>query len=242
MTRDVQNRRASILVVEDDENILNLLSAYLESAGHRVATLRDGKAGLAAALNEPFDLCVLDVMLPGLGGTEMALRLRAARREMPILFLTALGAETDILKGFDAGADDYIDKPFSPRVLLVRIDAILRRIDGPGEVSGKTLRVGPFEIDEDHPTCRVNQRRVTLTPHEHRILRKLLTRPDRVFDRSTLVATLYGNEVAVGPKAIDVHIHNLRAKLGPEAGELIKTVRGFGYVFSLMHDRIESDV
>lgn len=223
---------ASILVVEDDENILNLLSAYLESAGHEVVTATDGVAGLKSALKDQFDICILDVMLPHTAGTEIAAAMREKRNETPILFLTALGNEADILRGFGAGADDYMVKPFSPRELLVRIEAILRRNQARQPDQGLKLEFGPIELDGVQPNCRVNGTYVQLTPHEYRILRQLLGHPNRVFERSSLVASIYGNENAVSPKAIDVHVHHLRTKLGEEVGQMIKTVRGFGYRFS----------
>ncbi len=222
----------SILVVEDDENILNLLSAYLESAGHHVVTASDGEAGLSQALKGAFDICILDVMLPHKSGTEIAAALRDAGSATPILFLSALGNETDILRGFGVGADDYMVKPFSPRELLVRIEAILRRGPARQAASEQTLEFGPIALDGVQPTCRVKGVTVELTPHEYKILRQLLGRPDRVFERSSLIASLYGNEHAVSPKAIDVHVHHLRAKLGEDVGEMIQTVRGFGYKFA----------
>lgn len=223
---------ASTLVVEDEENILNLLSAYLESAGHRVITASDGNVGLEKALNGAFDICILDVRLPNKTGTEIAAAMRVSGCDTPILFLTALGSEADILRGFGVGADDYLVKPFSPRELLVRIEAILRRTSG--QYTDRNLRhdFGPIQLDDDQPNCRVNGTSVELTPHEYRILRQLIGRPNRVFERSSLIAGIYGNETAISPKAIDVHVHNLRAKLGDEAGAMIQTIRGFGYKLS----------
>ena len=221
--------RAKVLVVEDDENILNLLSAYLENEGHDVVVCTDGQAGLDTALAEQFDLYILDVMLPNMNGTEIARTLRYASSTTPVLFLSALGREADVLDGFAAGADDYVIKPFSPRELLVRIDAILRRSSSCEAPADSAFEVGPIRLDIEQPVCIVLGRAVTLTPYEHRILKRLLERPGRVLDRGQLVATLYGNACAVSPKAIDVHVHNLRAKLGDEAGRLIETVRGFGY-------------
>ena len=231
----------SILVVEDDENILNLLSAYLESAGHQVVTATDGEDGLQAALKQAFDICILDVMLPRKSGTEIASAMRDAGKGTPILFLTALGNEADILRGFGAGADDYMVKPFSPRELLVRIEAILRRTPARQADPEPILSFGPIQLDEAQPSCQVNGAPVELTPHEYRILRQLLGHPNRVFERSSLIASLYGNEYAVSPKAIDVHVHHLRAKLGDEAGDMIQTVRGFGYKFSPGTDELKTD-
>lgn len=231
----------SILVVEDDQNILNLLSAYLESAGHKVVTATDGDQGLRIALTDDFDICILDVMLPHKAGTEIASAMREHGSDTPILFLTALGNEADILRGFGVGADDYMVKPFSPRELLVRIEAILRRTPTYRPDKAFKLEFGPIQLDDTQPYCRVNGKSVELTPHEYRILRQLLGHPNRVVERSSLIASLYGNENAVSPKAIDVHVHHLRAKLGDEAGETIQTVRGFGYRFSPRADKVNSD-
>ena len=231
------NPCTTILVVEDDENILNLLSAYLVSAGHEVVAAMDGDTGLENALKDDFDICILDVMLPHKSGIEIASALRRTGSTTPILFLTALGNEADILRGFGVGADDYMVKPFSPRELLVRIEAILRRQPARQPDQEPKLEFGPIQLDNAQPNCRVNGTPVELTPHEYRILRQLLGRPNRVFERRSLIANLYGNENAVSPKAIDVHVHHLRAKLGDEAGEMIQTVRGFGYRFSPQSDK-----
>lgn len=218
---------ANTLVVEDDANILNLLSAYLESAGYRVVAASDGETGLQKALSETFDICVFDEMLPNRSGSDIAIAMRKVGIETPILFLSALSSEADIIRGFGAGGDDYVVKPFSPRELLVRVDAILRRSSSNASIC--TQGEGPIQLADDQPTCMVNGDAVELTPHEYRILRQLLSQPNRVLERGSLIATLYGNEYAVSPKAIDVHVHHLRAKLGSEVGALIKTVRGFGY-------------
>ena len=223
----------SVLVVEDDENILNLLSAYLESAGYAVVTATDGNQGLQRALERVFDICVLDVMLPGKNGTAIAAAMRKAGLDTPILFLTALGTEGDILRGFDVGADDYIVKPFSPRILLVRIGAILKRMQDRQPTANLMTTQGPIKLDNTQPVCLVNDTPVDLTPHEYRILRQLIKRPERVFERRSLISAIYGNEDSVSPKAIDVHVHHLRMKLGKEAGDMIQTVRGFGYKFSI---------
>jgi len=224
---------AKVLVVEDDENILNLLSAYLESAGHTVVAHQDGETGYSAALTDTFDMCIFDVMLPNKTGIEIAEAMRDHGTETPVLFLTALGAETNVLQGFEAGADDYVVKPFSPRELNVRIQAILRRSQtstaGRNVGRNDVLEVGPLKLDVEQPTCDLSGQSISLTPYEHKILRRLLEQPRRVISRSQLISLLYGNDFAVGPKAIDVHVHNIRAKLGQEVGDMIETVRGFGY-------------
>lgn len=229
---DIIKPVANTLVVEDEINILNLLSAYLESAGHGVETASTGSAGLEKAMTSDFDICIFDVMLPGKSGTEIAAAMRAAGDRTPVLFLTALGNETDILNGFAVGADDYIVKPFSPRELLVRVEAILRRSAAKTPGQGHLFSAGPIRLDDSQPICNVDGAPVDLTPHEYRILRHLLGRPNRVFERGSLIAAIYGNEDAVSPKAIDVHVHHLRAKLGRDAGAMIQTVRGFGYKFA----------
>ena len=223
---------ARVLVVEDEQNILNLLSAYLESAGHHVVRASDGGEGLKIALGADFDICILDVMLPSRSGVEIAEAIRGAGRDTPILFLTALGNEADILRGFGAGADDYIVKPFSPRVLLVRIEAILRRHQNGLAHQDQPLSCGPVQLDKTQPLCLFEGEPVELTPHEYRILRELVLHPGRVMGRHSLIASIYGDQDTVGPKAIDVHVHHLRAKLRDDAGEMIQTVRGFGYKFS----------
>ncbi|MDJ0639120.1 MAG: response regulator transcription factor [Paracoccaceae bacterium] len=225
---------AHTLVVEDDANILNLLSAYLESAGHTVVAASDGDTGLQKALNETFDICVFDEMLPNRSGSDIARAMRKAGIETPVLFLSALSSEADVIRGFGVGGDDYVIKPFSPRELLVRVDAILRRCSTNASVVEHSE--GPIQLADDQPTCMVNGNAVELTPHEYRILRQLLSQPNRVFERGSLIATIYGNEHAVSPKAIDVHVHHLRAKLGSDVGALIKTVRGFGYRYVPMLD------
>ena len=228
----------SVLVVEDDENILNLLSAYLQSAGYRVKTATNGDQGLETALEHSFDICVLDVMLPGKSGTEIAAELRQAGCATPIVFLTARGAEADILEGFGVGADDYMVKPFSPRILLVRLEAILKRAHNTPVPDAQITTHGSIQLDNTQPVCSVNGEPVELTPHEYRILRKLMNHPGRVFERSSLIGSIYGNEHAISPKAIDVHVHHLRSKLGEDTGAMIQTVRGFGYKFVCRSDSV----
>jgi len=154
---------------------------------------------------------------------------RAAGAQTSGLFLTALGTEADVLRGFGVGADDYVVKPFSPRELLVRVDAILRRSALQARPLSDAVGVGPLSLNDAALTCTVGHTPVELTPHEFRILRQLVASPNRVFSRTVLIASLYGTEHAVSPKAIDVHVHHLRAKLGGEVGAMIQTVRGFGY-------------
>ena len=228
--------KAKILVVEDDENILNLLSAYLESAGHEVVEFKDGLTGYKAALTDTFDFCIFDVMLPHKSGVEIVEAMRLQGISTPALFLTALGAESNVLQGFAAGVDDYVIKPFSPRELIVRMQAILRRGQIANACRDDVVEVGPLKLDLEQPTCNLCGQTIALTPYEYKILRCLLEHPSRVLSRGQLITLLYGNDVAVGPKAIDVHVHNLRTKLGDETGSMIETVRGFGYRFAAAGD------
>jgi len=219
---------ARVLVVEDDPNILNLLEAYLSASNFDVVTAARGDDGERLARAGGFDLLLLDVMLPGSTGVEIAAAVRAIGDRTPILFLTARGGEVDILAGFAAGADDYVVKPFSARELMARVKAILARTAAQG-ASASALTSARLEVDEAALVCRVDGQAIELTAHEFRIVSHLVRAPGRVFDRDQLTTVLYPNGEAIGPKAIDVHIHNLRKKLGTELGGAISTVRGFGY-------------
>ena len=175
--------KAQNLVVEDDENILNLLSAYLESAGCEVVAHQDGYVGYKAALTDTFDICILDVMLPNKFGIEIAKAMRAQGTEIPILFLTALGAEANKLKRSDMGTDDYVIKPFSPGELNVRIQAILRRSQMAMANRNDVLEVGLLRLDVLQPNCNVSGQSIQLTPYEHKILRRLVEQPRRILSR-----------------------------------------------------------
>lgn len=227
----METTNARVLVVEDDPNILNLLEAYLSASGFDVVTADRGDDGERLARAGGFDLLLLDVMLPEKTGVEIATAVRAGQDRTPILFLTARGAEVDILEGFAAGADDYVVKPFSARELIARVKAILARAKASASAAPAQAAPGRLSVDEQALTCRVDGALVELTAHEFRILAHLSKAPGRVFDRDQLTTVLYPNGEAIGPKAIDVHIHNLRKKLGADVGAAISTVRGFGYRF-----------
>ncbi len=221
-----------ILVVEDEEDILELVTYTLEREGYRVKGVATGEEGLETAQEWCPDVMVLDLMLPGLDGFELAKRLKRDpdTEEIAILMLTAKDQESDIVAGLELGADDYIPKPFSPRVLLARIRAVLRRLsqepageDAVIEKHGLVIHPGRHEVTAgDEP--------VELTSTEFRILHLLARRPGWVYTRYQIVDEVRGEDYPVTDRSVDVHISGLRKKLG-EYGKYIETVRGVGYRF-----------
>ncbi len=222
-----------VVVVEDDPDILELIEYNLRREGLEVATATNGRSGLAVIGRERPDLVLLDLMLPGLDGLDVCRRLRAVEstRDLPIIIVTARGEEQDVVRGLSAGADDYVHKPFSPRELLARVEAVLRR--GPLREREAERRVtqGPLEIDPVKHRVRVEGRRLEFTPTEFRLLLVLASHPGRVFTRSQLVDRAIGDRVIVIDRNIDVHVRAVRKKLGPHR-DLIETVRGIGYRFA----------
>jgi two-component system alkaline phosphatase synthesis response regulator PhoP len=223
--------RITILVVDDDENLRRLVAAYLESEGYEVEQSADADAAFQRVEKHEPDLILLDLMLPGLSGLEVARRLRA-KRPIPILMLTARGSEDDVLQGFDAGADDYLVKPFSPKVLVARVRAILRR-SGAGlqEEEEKALTVGGISIDRKTREVRVEGREVELTTTEFDLLRVLAEHPGWVYSREELLESVWGYNYLGDSRLVDVHIANLRKKIGddPADPQFVRTVRGVGY-------------
>lgn len=218
-----------ILIIEDESDLAELLDFNLRQAGFAVTVAHDGAEGLAVALAAPPDLVILDLMLPGLLGTEICRRLRGmpVTAGMPILMLTARGEEGDRVAGFEAGADDYVVKPFSVREVVLRVRALLRRgADSPDEV--KALQIGPLRIDVDCHRVSVAGREVELTALEFKLLLTLAERRGRVQSRDGLLQDVWGYQYAGDTRTVDTHITRLRTKLGA-AGGLIRTLRGFGY-------------
>lgn len=219
----------TVLIVEDDSNIVNLLRLYLERDGFAVAAAPDGAAGLQAVEHLRPDFVVLDLMLPHIDGIEVCRRIRA-RSEVPVLMLTARVDEVDRLLGLSIGADDYVTKPFSPREVVARIRTILRRTTRrPVE---RILRRGALAMDVERHHVTIDGREVRLTNVEFRLLQAFLESPERVFSRDALLNRIYANqEAAVVDRAIDVHIGKVREKLGddPTDPRFIATVRGVGY-------------
>lgn len=215
-----------ILVVDDEPKVARLARDYLEKNGFRVLTAADGPAALAMARRERPALIVLDLMLPGLDGREVC---RALRREsdVPIIMLTAMAEESDQIAGLELGADDYIVKPFSPRALVARVRAMLRRTQG--QVKTPTLiRIGDLEVDVAGYTVSLAGNPVHLTPNEFKLLVSLARRPGQTLTREQLMDELYGAALTNIDRSIDSHIKNLRRKL-ENAPLLIETVYGIGY-------------
>jgi two-component system alkaline phosphatase synthesis response regulator PhoP len=231
----------TILVIEDDVQIRRVVEGYLQQAGYRVLTASDGVTGLALALEAKPNLLVLDLMLPGLDGLEVTRRLRAssdpALAQVYILMLTARVEETDRVVGLELGADDYVIKPFSPRELVARVRAALRRLDSPTPLSTtKVLHIGPLWLEPVYRTVTLNGVPVALTSTEFDLLHYLMLHPGRPFTRDQLLTITQpdaAGDVSAYERTIDVHIKNLRQKLGGAGRQsrFVETVQGVGYRF-----------
>jgi len=227
----------TVLIIEDDRNTANLIDLYLKRDGFRALTAGDGEIGLALAEKQHPDLVILDLMLPKLDGWEVCRRLRRAS-EVPVIMLTAREEEVDRVAGLTLGADDYVVKPFSPRELMARVKAVLRRAPRPDPGRKKQLAHADVILDLDKRQVRVGGRPVVLTPHEYAILEALMSAPGRIFTRDELISRLYPRaEATVIDRVVDVHIGKLRQKIEPDASapERILTVRGVGYHFVEEH-------
>jgi two-component system alkaline phosphatase synthesis response regulator PhoP len=220
-----------ILVIEDEERIAQFLERGLIFEGYRVDVAYDGPAGLSLARENPPDLVILDLMLPGMDGLEVCRRIKAdpQTRQIPVVMLTAKGEEADIVAGLELGAEDYITKPFSGRVLAARVRRILRKKTEEPE-PGAVVKVHELTIDPARHEVRVENEPVELTLTEFNILHTLARRPGLVFTRYQIVDAIHGDNYLVTDRAIDVQIVSLRKKLGPCA-KYIETVRGVGYRF-----------
>ena len=218
-----------ILIVEDENDVVDLLTLNLRKAGgFLISKASDGATGLTKARAEKPDLIILDLMLPKIPGLEVCkiLKSEAATRHIPILMLTARAEEIDRVVGLECGADDYVTKPFSPREIVLRIKAILRR--GATEEADDRLSAGPITIDPARHEVLVNGKRVELTSLEFKLLRTLMQRRGRVQERDRLLNEVWGYESVIDTRTVDTHVRRLREKLG-KAGEVVETVRGFGY-------------
>ena len=215
-----------VLVVEDEPAIADLQRMYLTREGFSVHVERDGTAGLSAARRLKPVAIVLDVGLPGLDGTEVCRALRQEGDWVPVLFVTARDEEVDRILGLELGADDYLTKPFSPRELVSRVRAVLRRTQG--QVAQPPLALGPIRLELESRIVTVDGLPVPLTVTEFDLLAALMRKPGRVLSREQLLSQVWGYEAAGGTRTVDVHLGQLRAKLG-SAGELLTTVRGVGY-------------
>ena len=225
--------RKRILVVDDEKDILELLKYNLEKEGYDVLTAGTGRRALDQALRTP-DLIVLDVMMPEMDGWEVCRQLKRDDRtsSIPVIFLTAKGAEIDEVVGLELGAEDYIVKPISLRKLLARIKTVLRRRDTafPKDEQAEILRFGQLEVNVANYTVTINKKEIFFPKKEFETLVYLLKHPDRVLTRDTLLSAVWGSDVVVGDRTIDVHIRRIREKLG-KYGDRIETVKGVGYRF-----------
>lgn len=225
------NESARVLVVEDERDIAALVAYHLTRAGYRVSTASSGDDALETASHERPDLIVLDLMLPGMSGYEVLteLRRRGGLDDVPVILLTARREEADRVKGLELGADDYLTKPFSPKELVLRVAAVLRRVRAPAvAATGRVLSAGPVDVDLEAKRVMVGDHEVPLTPTEYRLLTVLMERRGRVQSRKQLLQAAWDVHADIETRTVDMHIQRLRSKLGP-ASDLIETARGFGY-------------
>jgi len=233
-----QQTPASILVVEDERDIAALVAYHLTKEGYRVRTAGGGDEALTVAGQDRPDLIVLDLMLPGLSGLDVLneLRRRPETSAVPVVVLTAMKEESDRIRGLELGADDYVTKPFSPQELVLRVAAVLRRVQAPSiSGPGRVLRGGPITVEVDAMRVFVDGEDVQLTPTEFRLLVSLLERRGRVQSRQQLLEAAWDVHVRIETRTVDMHVQRLRAKLG-DGGDMIETVRGFGYRFRARAD------
>jgi two-component system alkaline phosphatase synthesis response regulator PhoP len=223
--------KKKVLVVDDESDILDLMTYNLRGEGYDVVTARDGPAALQQASLHP-DLIILDVMMPGLDGYEVCRRLKnnPSTASIPVVFLTARSAEVDEVHGLEIGADDYVQKPISPRKLLARVRAVFRRGEAQEGAANPILTSKNLEINRSSFTVKVKGREVFFPRKEFELLALLVSNRGRVFSREMLLDQVWGGHVVVVDRTIDVHVSRIREKLGDEAG-VIETVKGVGYRF-----------
>lgn len=219
-----------VLVVEDERDILHLVKLYLEKEGYRVSTAATGPDGLKAARSEHPDLLILDLMLPGMDGLEVCKRLRSDQQTatLPIIMLTAKAEESDTVIGLELGADDYVTKPFSPKALVARVKALLRRVERSHEEAPSRLLYGPVVLDRSRHEVKINGKDVTLTAKEFGLLDYLLRHPGRVLTREVLLNAVWGYEYYGTTRTIDVHVRRLKQKI-PLLNDAIVSIKSLGY-------------
>lgn len=228
----------NVLVVEDEEAIREMLTLVLEQAEFAVHAAGDVQQALNWMQEEEPDLILLDWMLPGISGVEWARRLKKDENygDIPIILVTARGEEEDKIRGLDVGADDYVTKPFSPRELIARIRAVLRRSNRLAKLDGR-VEVGGILLDTDEHRVSIDQESVSLSPTEYRLIEFFLTHPSKVYSRAQLLDQVWGRSAYIEERTVDVHIRRLRKILSEHnREEMIQTVRGFGYRFSTCPD------
>lgn len=228
----MDNRDKKILIADDEPDILEIIQYNLQAEGYTVYTAKDGDEALVRAKQIKPDLIILDIMMPKKNGVEVCelLRAQAAYKDTLIIFLTALSDESSQLKGLDTGADDYINKPISPKLLTSRVNALFRRVTKKEEAGTGLLMIDNLVIDPVKFVVMVDDKEITLAKKEFELLYLLASRPGRVFLRNEILNQVWGNEVIVGDRTIDVHIRKIRQKLGLDC---ITTVKGVGYKFDL---------
>jgi DNA-binding response OmpR family regulator len=223
--------KGTILVIDDEKDLIELVRYNLEKEGYDIIAAGDGPSGMEVIRKHRPDLVVLDLMMPGMDGLAVCQQLRSDARvgRVPIIMLTAKATEADRIVGLELGADDYITKPFSPREVVARVKAVLRRSSSQAAIP-EIIRSGELVIDLNGHEVSFRGQRIGLTATEFRILEFLAGRPGRVFSRDEIIDAALGNDAAVFDRTIDVHMTAIRRKLGP-GGDRIETVRGFGYKF-----------
>lgn len=227
----MEGKPKQILIADDEPDILEIISYNLSKEGYEVYTAKDGNEAIERAKQLHPDLIILDIMMPKKTGVEVCQVLRAQPifQDTLIIFLTALSDEASQIRGLETGADDYVSKPISPKVLISRVNALFRRLNNHKE-TGKTLVIGNINIDPVKFLVTINEQELVLAKKEFELLYLLASRPGRVFLRNEILSQVWGNDVIVGDRTIDVHIRKIRQKLGVDC---ITTVKGVGYKFEL---------
>ena len=228
----MSQKAKKVLIADDEPDILEIISYNLQEAGYEVTTAKDGDEALQKAKAIKPDLIILDIMMPKKSGVEVCqlLRSQPTFEKTLIIFLTALNDESSQMKGFDTGADDYVNKPVSPKLLMSRVNALFRRIEKPEENNNGVLHIDNITIDPIQFLVKVGEEEIVLAKKEFELLHMLASRPGRVFLRNEILNQVWGNDVIVGDRTIDVHIRKVRQKLGLDC---ITTVKGVGYKFDL---------
>ncbi len=219
---------ANVLVVDDDRHIREVVRFALERAGHQVVEAADGESALARFTEAPFAAVVLDIVMPGIDGLEVCKQLRQ-RSRVPILFLSSRDEELDRILGLELGGDDYVTKPFSPRELVARVKALLRRAEPHPEPGRAPLRRGELTMDPEQHRCFWGKQEVALTATEFALLRTLLAAPGKVFNRDELVDRAYGEGYVITERTVDSHVRRIRRKFAAVKADPVETVYGVGY-------------
>jgi two-component system, OmpR family, alkaline phosphatase synthesis response regulator PhoP len=220
--------KVKILLVDDEPDILEFMDYNLKKEGYQTFTAKNGQEAISVAATEKPHLIILDIMMPVMDGIEACriIRQNPEMKNTMIAFLTARNEDYSQIAGFDVGADDYISKPIKPRVLVSRIKALLRRVSG--ETNGSMVKIGGLEIDREKYTVSYNDEQMTFPRKEFELLSLLISKPGKVFTREEIMTRVWGDDIIVGDRTIDVHIRKIREKLGDDS---IKTIKGVGYKF-----------